>query len=86
MDFNDYTNGLICIKRISFDGYGCWELKTPIAMSESDSRSFKEIIATQLSDQDSLLKLIKKTVVHNKKIPLARCMEGIWPILNNLSL
>jgi hypothetical protein len=66
MDFDNYEDKRIRLKRISFDGYGCCDLKDQaIAMDEIDSRAFKEIIEAQLSDQPQLTAIVKKTLLSN---------------------
>jgi hypothetical protein len=72
IDFNNCGENRVCLKRISFDGYGCCELSddaTPI--NEHDSQSFKDLIQKNPLDQDSLLIIIKKAISLNK--------NEIWP-------
>jgi hypothetical protein len=69
MDFDNYENKRIQLKRISFDGYGCCDLKNQaITMNEVDSRAFKEIIKHKLSDQSLLTAIIRKTILSNKEL------------------
>ena len=69
MDFDNYENESIQLKRISFDGYGCCDLRNQaIPMNEVDSRAFKEIIEAQLSDQSRLTAIVKKTILSNRKL------------------
>jgi len=69
MDFDNCENGLIHLKRISFDGYGCCNLESKaIPMNEFDSQQFKEIMELQLPDQSRLSILIKKTLSVNKDL------------------
>src|SRR5688500_3639943 len=68
MDFDNYENERIQLKTISFDGYGCCDLRNQaIPMNEVDSRAFKEIIEAQLSDQSRLTAIVKKTILSNRK-------------------
>jgi hypothetical protein len=68
MDFDNYGNERIRLKRISFDGYGCCDLRDrAIPMNEVDSRAFKEIIEAQLSGQSQLTAIIKETILSNRK-------------------
>src|SRR5688572_4941184 len=69
MDFDNYENESIQLKRISFDGYGCCDLKNhAIPINEVDSRAFKDIIEAQLSDQSRLTAIVKKTILSNRKL------------------
>lgn len=69
MDFDNHNNESIQLKRISFDGYGCCDLKDKaIPMNEVDSLAFKKIIETKLSDQSRLTTIVKKTILSNRKL------------------
>lgn len=69
IDFDNYENERICLKRISFDGYGCCNLgDQAIPMDEDDSRVFKELIESRLSDQSRITSIVKKTILNNKKL------------------
>jgi len=69
MDFDNYENERIRLKRISFDGYGCCNLNDEaIPMNEVDSYAFKEIIEAQLTDQSRLRDIIKKTLLSNRNL------------------
>jgi hypothetical protein len=67
IDFDNYDNEHIYLKRISFDGYGCCNLSQAIPMNKVDSQTFKEIIKTQLPDQPLLTAIVKRTILNNKK-------------------
>ena len=69
MDFDNYEDERIRLKRISFDGYGCCNLgDQAIPMNEVDSHAFKEITEAQLSDQSRLTTIVKKTISSNRKL------------------
>jgi hypothetical protein len=69
LDFDNYEDERICLKRISFDGYGCCDLKDQaIPMSEVDSLAFKKIIEARLSDKSRLTTIITKTIQNNKNL------------------
>ena len=69
IDFDNYGNSQIRLKRISFDGYGCCRLGDgAIPMNEVDSRTFKEIFEAQLADQLQLTTIVKKTILNNRKL------------------
>ena len=69
MDFDDCDGERIRLKRISFDGYGCCDLRDQaIPMNEVDSGAFKEIIKATLSDQSRLSTIVKKTLWGNRKL------------------
>ena len=67
IDFDKYENGRVQLKRISFDGYGCCELKKAIPMNEIDSNAFKKIMKTQLVDQLMLTEIVNRTIFNNKE-------------------
>lgn len=65
LDINDEK--LICLKRISFDGYGCCELQSEVVpMNESDSRCFKNLMNTKIYNQVKLSQIITRTILNNK--------------------
>ena len=67
IDFDNCPDELICLKRISFDTYGCCNLtEGVIPMDEADSRAFREIIKEQIPDQSRLMEIIKRTLSTNK--------------------
>lgn len=67
IDFDSLDNGRILLKRISFDGYGCCEIKNKaVPMDEIDSAAFKEIIAAEFPDQLRLTEIVKKTIAINR--------------------
>ena len=68
IDFNNYRDGRVCLRRISFDGYGCYNLgENPIPLSPDDSRLFKDLYHNKLNNQDMLLIIVKKAVTLNKQ-------------------
>jgi hypothetical protein len=67
LDFDNCEKECICLIRISFDGYGCCNLEETIPMNEIDSRIFKELIKAPLSDQRTLISIVKKTILNNRK-------------------
>jgi hypothetical protein len=69
IDFDRCGNGLIRLKRISFDRYGCADLgEKAIPMDETDSRVFKEIIENGLANQEQLTKIIKNVIWNNREL------------------
>ncbi len=67
LDFDNYKDGLICLKRISFDSFGCCNLDDKaIPMNNEDSRAFKDIVGNNISDQAMLTQIIRKTIADNK--------------------
>src|ERR1044072_5895123 len=69
IDFDNYDNKRICLVRISFDGYGCCDMKDlAIPMNEVDSSAFKEIIKSELADQSQLTVIVKKTIFNNRDL------------------
>lgn len=69
MDFDNYGNDRIRLVRISFDGYGCCNLGTRASLMDgADSKAFKEMIETELLDQDKLTAIVKKTILNNRQL------------------
>ena len=69
IDFNDIDNGLICLKRISFDGYGCCNVDENVKpMNKKDSMNFKRLFAEDLVNEDEFAEIIKRTFNENKDI------------------
>jgi hypothetical protein len=68
IDFNNCEDEQICMKRISFDGYGCCNVEDAVPMSKFDSQDFKAILEAQLSDQSRLLTIVKKTIASNREL------------------
>jgi hypothetical protein len=68
LDFNNFDNDRICLKRISFDGYGCCELSAQvIPLDKGDSQIFKTLFKENLNDQSLLLTIVKKSIALNKQ-------------------
>lgn len=69
IDFNNYKSNYICLKRISFDGYGCCNIgEEVIAINEINSLDFKSMIFSNNIDQSKLSSIIKDTVKENKDL------------------
>ena len=69
LDFNNCENGCVRLIRISFDGYGCCQLKdNAIPMDEEDSIFFKEMIKNGISDKLKFSKIVKKSLYTNKEL------------------
>ena len=68
IDFNTIGADKVCLKRISFDGYGCCDLgDRAIPLSSEDSKLFREIVRDNITDQGMLLIIIKKAIEINRK-------------------
>lgn len=69
LDFDNVGKDQICLKRISFDGYGCCTLaKGAIPLDEEDSMVFKKIFNDEIIDQSVLRAIVTKTIGLNKKL------------------
>ena len=66
IDFS-FVNTQVCITRISFDGYGCCEIKNKKYLNCEISKSFLEEISKEKMNQDLIRNIIKKAVEMNKK-------------------
>ena len=75
LDFNKFGN-LICLRRISFDGYGCCNVdESAIPLNEEDSNLFKKILESKFIDQNKLAEIIKKTIKDNLGLLWADALE-----------
>ncbi|MEI6221592.1 MAG: hypothetical protein WCP97_02395 [bacterium] len=69
LDFNNFGSGQVSLRRISFDGYGCWNLNNQvIPINTEDSIVFKKMMKVQAIEQETLTTIIKKTINDNKKL------------------
>ncbi len=66
MDFNRAPAGQIQLVRISFDGYGCCNVKNAIPFEPDDAKAFKTMMKAGILDQALLTTIIKKTIAVNK--------------------
>ena len=70
LDFDNFGDDRIRLKRISFDGYGCCGLgehSTPL--TAEDSKVFKDIFTKkEIKDQNMLLTIVKKAIALNKDL------------------
>lgn len=67
LDFNRSTNNRIVLCRISFDGFGCCELKkTAIYLGEEESNQFLKEIEKELLDQKAINILVRKLIEINQ--------------------
>jgi hypothetical protein len=67
IDFNQSSDRLISLCRISFDGYGCCNLKdTTNQLSLEMSKKFIEEISKAELDQENLTPLVKELIKLNK--------------------
>lgn len=71
LDFNNVSGDLISLIRISFDGYGCCELKhLSVPLTKKSSQLFKRIVQKGLIEQDSLGTIVREAIRLN--------MAHIW--------
>ena len=70
-DFDVNEDGLIYLRRISFDGYGCCGIEAPRLMNEEDSRTLIEWIEANDVDHDAAHELLARYFSQHKDI--------IWP-------
>lgn len=67
IDFINLPNELVCLVRISFDGYGCCNLNSKaIPLNKIDSKDFKLLFYEDELNQAKLFEIIKKAIVSNK--------------------
>lgn len=67
IDFNKCGRKLICLRRISFDGYGCYNInREAVPLNETESLEFKTMIKSKIIDQPRLLTIVKKTLRDNR--------------------
>lgn len=71
IDFNQTSDNLISLCRISFDGYGCCNLTDNSNLLDFEkSKQFKEEISKDTLDQEKLTSLVKEIIKLNQ--------EHIW--------
>jgi hypothetical protein len=69
LDFNNYEQDKVCLARISFDGYGCYELgEEAIPLDESDSQSFKTIIRENIGEKKQFAGINKTSYETQQRI------------------
>jgi len=70
LDFDNFGDDRVRLKRISFDGYGCCGLEehsTPLNVE--DSKVFKDIITEkEIKDHNMLMTIVKKAIDLNKDV------------------
>jgi hypothetical protein len=76
LDFDKCADECVCLKRISFDGYGCCHLKEGVvSMNKTDSLVFKEMMSIGISDQGKLMDIVKQTIADNKDLLWKEALE-----------
>jgi len=69
IDFNNNEGDKVCLTRISFDGYGCCNLKGDVVpLSSEDSAAFKKIVESEIQDQNAITIVIKRAIALNKEL------------------
>lgn len=69
IDFDNYNKDIICLRRISFDGYGCCNLEGQIIpLNLKDSHIFKELYNKNITDQDEFERIVRNTIADNKHL------------------
>lgn len=69
MDFNNNNDGCIYLVRMSFDGYGCCNLKEGVIPMDADSSAlFKSFINEPNIDQVKLNDIIRATIRNNRDL------------------
>jgi len=66
IDFNQSSENLISLCRISFDGYGCYTIVNEIYVSTNLSTQFLEEVRKEELNQTELAKVIKKIIKLNE--------------------
>jgi len=72
MDFNQTSDNLISLCRISFDGYGCCNLtENSKSLNFEKSKEFKQELSKDTIDQEKITLLVKELLFINQ--------DNIWP-------
>ena len=67
LDFTISTENRICLRRISFDGYGCCNLDgTTESLNVRDSKVFLTEMVEEELNQETIRELVKKIIRMNK--------------------
>lgn len=76
LDFNNVGQNRVCLKRISFDGYGCCELtEGAVALDSEDSKTFIDIVQDEVKDQKALRRIVTRAIQLNKNLIWADALE-----------
>ncbi len=76
LDFDNVEQNKVCLKRISFDGYGCCELaEGVIPLDQNDSKVFRDIVQDEIGYQDILRTIVTKTIGLNKELIWVDALE-----------
>jgi hypothetical protein len=68
IDFNNKEDDKVYLTRISFDGYGCCNLKGDVVpLCSKDSADFKKIVESEIQHQNAITTIIKIAIGLNKK-------------------
>jgi hypothetical protein len=67
IDFNQSSENLISLCRISFDGYGCYNIVNEIYVSNELSTQFLEEVKKEELNQVEMTKVVKKIIKLNEK-------------------
>lgn len=69
IDFDFKNNGCLCLKRISFDGYGCCDLgKEAIPLSLERTTRFMDLYKSSAVNAADFIDIVVGTVVDNKEL------------------
>jgi len=67
LDFNSTTDNLICLRRISFDGYGCCDIDNNSNFLDYEiSKDFINEISKDNLDQEKITKIVLELIKLNK--------------------
>lgn len=75
LDFDNVGQNRICLRRISFDGYGCCELTDAVPLDSADSDIFRAIVQNEIKDQDTLRTIVTRAIALNKELVWADALE-----------
>lgn len=75
IDFNLNNNNQIYLQRISFDGYGCCEVKNSETLDYRDSLKFVEEMNRETIDQKTIEQLVKRLIKINSEQIWADALE-----------
>lgn len=68
IDFNQTSNGIISLCRISFDGYGCCDITDKAnSLNFEMSKKFIEEITKEKLDQEKMTPLVKESIKINQE-------------------
>jgi len=82
IDLNLDNNNQVYLQRISFDGYGCCEVKNSKTLNYIDSLKFVQEMSKETIDQKTIEQLVKRVIGINSELIWTDALEEYYLIEN----